>query len=93
MIKILLIIVLLGLYWNHARQEKNVTVDSTVASVSIETKQPTAAITPSNSDYKCDGRTLCSQMNSYEEAQFFLNNCANKKLDADHDGIPCERQF
>jgi hypothetical protein len=32
-------------------------------------------------------------MNSYEEAQFFLDNCANKKLDGDHDGIPCEKQF
>ena len=43
--------------------------------------------------YKCDGRQYCSQMNSYEEAIFFIENCPNTKMDGDHDGIPCERQF
>jgi uncharacterized protein YxeA len=45
------------------------------------------------SKFKCDGRKHCSQMNSYEEAKFFINNCPNTKMDGDRDGIPCERQF
>jgi hypothetical protein len=44
-------------------------------------------------NYKCDGRQHCSQMSSYEEAKFFIENCPNTKMDGDNDGIPCERQF
>lgn len=43
--------------------------------------------------FKCDGRQHCSQMNSYEEAKFFIQNCPDTKMDGDNDGIPCERQF
>lgn len=45
------------------------------------------------SPYRCDGRVHCSQMNSYEEALFFLRNCPGTQMDGDGDGIPCERQF
>ena len=45
------------------------------------------------SRFKCDGRTLCSQMTSCNEAKFFLNNCPNTKMDGDNDGIPCEEQW
>lgn len=52
------------------------------------------AIQPANSgNYKCDGRTYCSQMNSCEEATFFINNCPNTKMDGDNDRIPCEDQW
>lgn len=54
---------------------------------SIQTVQPT------NTQFKCDGRTHCSQMHSYEEALFFLRNCPNTKMDGNNDGEPCERQF
>ena len=43
--------------------------------------------------FQCDGREYCSQMTSYEEAKFFIENCPNTKMDGDRDGIPCERQF
>ena len=43
--------------------------------------------------YQCDGRTRCSQMNSCEEATFFINHCPNTEMDGDHDGIPCESQW
>lgn len=43
--------------------------------------------------FQCDGRQYCSQMTSFDEAKFFLNNCPNTKMDGDNDGIPCERQF
>ncbi|MCJ8510840.1 cold shock domain-containing protein [Acinetobacter lwoffii] len=45
------------------------------------------------SQFKCDGRTRCPQMNSYEEAVFFIRNCSGTKMDGDGDGIPCEDQF
>lgn len=43
--------------------------------------------------YKCDGRTYCSQMTSCAEATYFLKNCPGVKMDGDHDGIPCEDQW
>ena len=43
--------------------------------------------------FHCDGRTHCSQMTSCAEAEFFLNNCPNVKMDGNHDGVPCERQW
>ncbi len=46
-----------------------------------------------SSKYTCDGRQHCSQMNSCEEAKFFINNCPNTKMDGDRDGVPCERQW
>lgn len=45
------------------------------------------------SNYSCDGRQHCSQMSSCEEATFFINNCPNTKMDGNHDGVPCERQW
>ena len=47
----------------------------------------------STGQFKCDGRTHCSQMRSYEEALYFLRNCPNTKMDGNNDGEPCERQF
>jgi len=44
-------------------------------------------------NFKCDGRTHCSQMTSCEEATFFLNNCAGVQIDGNNDGVPCERQW
>ena len=44
-------------------------------------------------EYKCDGRTRCTQMRSCEEAKFFLKNCPDVKMDGDNDGIPCEDQW
>ena len=43
--------------------------------------------------FRCDGRTMCSQMSSCEEATYFLKNCPGVKMDGNNDGIPCERQW
>ncbi len=50
-------------------------------------------IEPPNNHFECDGRVYCSDMKSYEEAKFFVDNCPNTKMDGDHDGEPCESQF
>ncbi len=60
--------------------------------VAMTVNTPTLAST-NTSPYRCDGRTHCSQMSSYEEALFFIRNCPNTQMDGDHDGQPCERQF
>ena len=50
-------------------------------------------VSNTQSNFKCDGRQHCSQMRSYEEAEYFLRHCPNTKMDGDRDGIPCEKQF
>lgn len=64
--------------------------DSAVGYRSPIRSQPDAS--PS-SNFKCDGRTYCSQMTSCEEATFFLRNCPGVKMDGNNDGIPCEKQW
>jgi predicted negative regulator of RcsB-dependent stress response len=44
-------------------------------------------------EFRCDGRTHCSQMTSCAEATYFLRNCPDTKMDGDHDGIPCEQEW
>jgi len=46
-----------------------------------------------SSQFKCDGRTYCSQMTSCAEATFFLKNCPGVKMDGNNDGVPCEQQW
>lgn len=43
--------------------------------------------------YSCDGRTMCSQMNSCAEATYFIRNCPGTQMDGDGDGVPCESQW
>lgn len=47
----------------------------------------------SSKQFKCDGRTYCSQMTSCAEALYFLQHCPNIKMDGDYNGEPCERQW
>ncbi|TBW40553.1 excalibur calcium-binding domain-containing protein [Azotobacter chroococcum] len=55
-----------------------------------EYQPPATAITQPTERFSCDGRQHCSQMHSRAEAEYFLRNCPNTKMDGDHDGIPCE---
>lgn len=41
-------------------------------------------------DFKCEQKTSCGEINSCEEAYFFLKKCGQVKLDRDQDGVPCE---
>lgn len=40
--------------------------------------------------FTCAGKTICGQMSSCAEAQFYLNSCGVSRLDGDKDGVPCE---
>jgi hypothetical protein len=46
-----------------------------------------------SSQFRCDGRTHCSQMTSCAEATYFLTNCPGTKMDGNNDGVPCEKQW
>jgi len=61
----------------------------------LKTKAPTATQRESatRSQFRCDGRTYCSQMKSCAEATFFLRNCPGVKMDGNNDGVPCEKQW
>ena len=58
---------------------------------------PPASISPSKLsapvDFKCDGRSMCSQMTSCAEATLFLQNCPGMQMDGNGDGVPCEQQW
>lgn len=48
---------------------------------------------PAAGQFKCDGRTHCSQMTSCAEAVYFLQHCPDTKMDGNNDGEPCEQQW
>lgn len=61
------------------------------------TAAPDASLAPaagsSAQAFRCDGRTMCSQMTSCAEATYFIQHCPNTKMDGNNDGEPCERQW
>ncbi|QOW05679.1 excalibur calcium-binding domain-containing protein [Vibrio parahaemolyticus] len=46
-------------------------------------------------NFTCGTKTHCSEMNSCEEAMFYLESCSylDLKIDGDGDGVPCEKQW
>lgn len=65
----------------HEPYEAPVSVNAPLTSISSPQR---------NSNFRCDGRIHCSQMNSRAEAEFFVRNCPDTRMDGDHDGRPCE---
>ena len=90
--KIILLIAIVGLwfaYQNYTDKKKNIYLpQDTYTEVSDTTVESS-----SYQNFTCDGREYCSQMTSCEEATYFINNCPNTKMDGNHDGVPCERQW
>ena len=56
------------------------------------TSLSTASPVGSSSEFACEGKQTCTQMQSCAEATFYLQHCPNTKIDGDNDGIPCEWQ-
>lgn len=58
---------------------------------SVNTRPPTPTDDP-RYGFACDDfRNTCAQMTSCTEAMFFLEVCGVRILDADSDGVACER--
>lgn len=55
----------------------------------VAARAPDAA----HAKFSCDGRQYCSQMRSCDEARFFLAHCPGVRMDGDHNGTPCEKQW
>lgn len=89
--KHLIIVALLALAaWQVYNANKSRLDTISVLKSAVDTVQPKVQ---ASIQFKCDGRTRCSQMTSCAEATFFLKNCPGVKMDGDNDGIPCERQW
>lgn len=61
------------------------------AAVRFESIKPRPQASENN--FHCDGRTMCSQMSSCDEAIYFVQHCPGTKMDGDGDGLPCEQQW
>ena len=81
-----------GVYSRHRTHAAPLPVDSPAPQPRAEESQPDASDSP-QAPFHCDGRTYCSQMTSCPEAKYFLAHCPDVKMDGDHDGIPCEKQW
>lgn len=65
----------------------------TFSTATTSTLAPPLLKQPNKENYRCTGKTYCSQMTSCAEARFYLKNCPNTKMDGNHDGIPCQKQW
>ena len=81
-----------GRYPNHFKPRR--AVDAVVEAPPDSRAAPASRVeVPGSPTFRCDGRIHCSQMTSCAEATFFLKNCPGTKMDGNHDGIPCEKQW
>ena len=89
----LVIVLILGLLGWQGYQHYQAGTAKTNAPPESSMAPVPAALSLPVSQYKCDGRTYCSQMTSCEEATYFLRNCPGVKMDGNNDGVPCEQQW
>jgi hypothetical protein len=82
----------LGLY-AYQRANRPAPVERVALESARQEGEVTHEIERATSNFKCDGRTHCSQMTSCDEAIYFLQNCPGVKMDGEGDGVPCERQW
>lgn len=76
-----------------AREEKRgLWADNACSSSPTQEPQgQSRTVIPDNSGrFSCAGKTLCGEMTSCEEANYYLTNCGLERLDGDKDGVPCE---
>jgi hypothetical protein len=93
MIRLILVLLLGVLAWKVVEHHRTRgTFTETAAPIAAPYAEALRA-EPAASPYHCDGRTMCSQMHSCDEATFFLKNCPGVKMDGNHDGVPCELQW
>jgi len=59
----------------------------------VERFEGSTVPTPTDGNFKCDGRIYCAQMTSCAEATYYLQHCPGTKMDGNNDGVPCEKQW
>ena len=85
-----MLVVVGALAWYGYGKVKSVQGPGVVSSAPAPLQARSAAVAE---QFRCDGRTHCSEMRSCAEATFFIQHCPNTKMDGDGDGVPCERQW
>lgn len=58
---------------------------------SVHTQSRSTKQQAQKASYQCGSKQYCKEMNSCEEAKYFLNVCGMKRLDGDGDGVPCQQ--
>jgi len=86
-LSIMLLILIGTLIFNKITEKTNSSVVKSSSIGSFQEKERNIG------NFTCSGKTLCSEMNSCEEAKFYQRNCPSTKMDGDGDYIPCERQW
>jgi hypothetical protein len=86
-------IVILGLLAWTGYEKYQARSAASAPAIEASAASPAHLPTEVTSQFKCDGRTHCSQMTSCAEATYFLRNCPGTQMDGNNDGIPCERQW
>lgn len=72
---------------------RNADLTSTFVNKAASKPAASLILSPSQSQYSCQGKTRCPQMSSCAEATFYLRHCPGTQMDGDGDGIPCEDQL
>ncbi len=91
LLSVSVIIFCIFVIWQSSKKDQNdIQVNATINS---DTQELNGSDTNSGDRFVCDGRIYCSDMSSYEEARFFIENCPGTQMDGDGDGNPCEKQF
>jgi len=99
---LLVLVIIFALRWTNHSQKPTIKIPQEKPTAIKQKKLKTSPVnkiipaTPKNSipaDYQCDEKTTCSQMNSCQEAKFYLQDCGLNRLDRDRDGIPCEGRW
>jgi hypothetical protein len=85
---VIAVIIAIGWYGNQRYKEHRLAQE-----VAKPIHEPASTTQSSASNFRCDGRTYCSQMTSCAEATFFIQNCPGTKMDGNNDGVPCESQW
>lgn len=73
--------------WEWRKNGKKVAFSGQSTPVAKSVK---VAKSDNDSGFSCGGKNVCREMDSCEEAYFYLEQCGMGRLDRDHDGIPCE---
>ena len=85
----LVVVIIIAAALAYSRYEKS----RSGPAMPFNASNPSPSISKPPSNFRCDGRTHCSDMTSCAEAKFFIQNCPNTKMDGDGDGGPWESQW
>ena len=90
---IIMLIIFVICAFAYSKYQANHTADEAVNNTPLANHYIDTPSNTNTSNFTCDGRKHCSQMNSCQEATFFLKNCPDVKMDGNNDGVPCKTQW